>query len=68
MSITPGGNPVCPQCGRWSCSCRCPDEQRIVALTLHAIGIAEDRLTALDIAGQILNALNLAGYQVVFAE
>lgn len=66
MSITPGGNPVCPTCDRSLCIC-CPDEQRIVAAKLRELGIGNEPIST-DIAGQLLNALNLAGYQVVFAD
>ena len=64
MSLTPGGNPVCVKCDRSLCVC-CPEEQRIIADALAVLGIANNVTVAVGIAGELLNALNEAGYEVV---
>lgn len=67
MTITPGGNPVCPTCERSFCLCM-TDEQAVIANALVKQNYLSSRPIAKDFAAVALNALAEAGYDVVLSD
>lgn len=65
MTLTPGGNPVCPTCGRWHCVCTTHEQSIVAEALMSALG---NEVIARSVAADVLNALNAAGYDVVLAD